>query len=877
MRRPEVHGVVLAGEAGVGKTRLARESLRLAGSAGLHTEWAVGTHSSASIPFGAVAHLLPEDLSPRGSAPGGTRNLLRTAGTALAARADGGRLVLGVDDAHLLDDFSSALVLHLATEGLAFVVEAVRTGEPAADAVVSLWKEGLADRIEVQPLSRTETEELVELVLGGQVDGATLHHLWTRTRGNPLFLRELVLGGLDRGFLVEGDGVWRWQGPIVAGPRLIEVIEARLGHLEAEDRAALEIVAAADILGIEAMVEMASLAAIEAAERRGLLEESVEGRRQQVRLAHPLYAEVLRARTPPVRAREIRRHLADALEATGLRRAGDLLRLATWRLEGGGPARPGILAAAASRALEASDLSLAERLARGALGAGGGSDASHLLAEALVAEGRYEEAETTLRRLQDEVETGPRVARTVNARAWNLFWHMGMPEAALELTERVESPADPDLRGQLRAARATLLAFTGRNQEAIDLVAGLLEGPPPSPGALRWLGPVMWGLNLAGRSDLVAAAIDHLAEGEERKRRETAASHVWRIWLRNNRAAADLLSGRLEAAAVGADRLYREVLERGDPWFRGSLAWGLGLIARTQGRVRTAIRWLREAVSIWREVDMLRQLPDCLGDLAYAEALLGNVGAAEAALEEGERLRVPSARRGELHLRLGELHLRLGRAWTAVARGEISTGASLALEAAEVTGAMGQYAYQAIALHEAARLGEARTVAGPLADLAQRVDGRMSDTYALQARAAAAHDALLLEEASGEFEEMGSMLYAAEAAAEASRIHREEGRIGSALAASARAARLARHCQGARTPALHAVELLIPLTRREREVATLAASGLANRDIAERLVVSLRTVENHLHAAYAKLGVTGRKDLGAILAPERSGGPPPKT
>jgi DNA-binding NarL/FixJ family response regulator len=58
------------------------------------------------------------------------------------------------------------------------------------------------------------------------------------------------------------------------------------------------------------------------------------------------------------------------------------------------------------------------------------------------------------------------------------------------------------------------------------------------------------------------------------------------------------------------------------------------------------------------------------------------------------------------------------------------------------------------------------------------------------------------------------------------------------------------------------------LTAREAEVASLAAAGLANREIAEQLVVSLRTVENHLHRAFTKLGVTSRAELAVHLAPD---------
>ena len=70
----------------------------------------------------------------------------------------------------------------------------------------------------------------------------------------------------------------------------------------------------------------------------------------------------------------------------------------------------------------------------------------------------------------------------------------------------------------------------------------------------------------------------------------------------------------------------------------------------------------------------------------------------------------------------------------------------------------------------------------------------------------------------------------------------------------------------ARTPALRQVQHDL-LTRREREVAALAGRGLSNRDIADLLVVSVRTVENQLYRVYAKLAVGGRNQLASALAP----------
>jgi DNA-binding NarL/FixJ family response regulator len=111
---------------------------------------------------------------------------------------------------------------------------------------------------------------------------------------------------------------------------------------------------------------------------------------------------------------------------------------------------------------------------------------------------------------------------------------------------------------------------------------------------------------------------------------------------------------------------------------------------------------------------------------------------------------------------------------------------------------------------------------------------------------------------------MGANLLAAEAAAEAAAVYRAEGRKASMRARSARARRLIESCEGARTPAFSGLAP-DPLTPREREVATLAAGGLTSAEIAERLVLSTRTVENHLQRGYAKLGIANRSELGLVL------------
>ena len=158
-------GLLLAGAPGVGKTRLAREALTAAEAAGCFTRWAAASRALAAIPFGALADLLP--LTGDNSTD---FQVLQQAGKWMAAQAGGRRVVLGVDDAHMLDDASAALLFHLVVNGITSVVATLPTGEPATGPVTALWNEGVAERLEIQALARAEVGELIEAVLGALVE-----------------------------------------------------------------------------------------------------------------------------------------------------------------------------------------------------------------------------------------------------------------------------------------------------------------------------------------------------------------------------------------------------------------------------------------------------------------------------------------------------------------------------------------------------------------------------------------------------------------------------------------------------------------------------------------------------------------------------------
>jgi len=855
LEREGAGGVVLAGAAGVGKTRLAAEVIERAGQRGLATAWAVGTHSARAIPFGALAHLLPDRL------PGveAWQNLLRVAGNAIAERADGRALVIGVDDAHLLDDSSAALVHHLAVAGNAQVVAAVRSGERAPDPVVALWKDGLAERLELQALARDEMAELVTRALGGPVQSSTLRRLWEVTLGNPLFLREIVLAALEAGTLAEATGGWQWSGDLGHVPRLYEVLEERLGRLSDDERTALEVAAAGEPLEASVIEAIASEDAVERLQRGGLLVEERDGRRLYLRLAHPLYSEVVREGTPSLRGRAIRRRLADELEATGGRRREDLLRVATWRLDAREPGNPAVLVSAARRAMSVLDFRLAERLARAAADAGGGFEASHTVAEALAGQGRIEAAEEMLGVLEAEAAGEAQRAGASLARAQNLFWRMGRSADARQVLEAAEHAiADARVRDEIAAARATFALFLGDAPTALEILMPILErAGSPDAAPLEATMTAGWALIVVGR-------VEESVDLNERMRGPAAAladdAPFALEWFEKTLCFALRLAGRLDAAAEVGAAAHRRALERGADSARAIHGFALGFLAEIQGRPATAVEWLHDANAAFREADMFGHGPASLGLEAQSQSLLGEVEAAEAALHEARATHVESNRMQDWFIAYGEV-------WLAAARGETSRAIETALASAESMRSMGFRLFEALNLFDAVRLGERRAAPARLAGLAEIVEGRLVQLYAAHADALARGDADALIASASAFEELGAPLLAAEACAEAASLHRDAGRASSALAAASRGQALARRCQGASTPALAALTEPLPLTRREREVVTLAAGGLSNREIAERLVVSVRTVDNHLHSAYTKLGVTGREELPAILDP----------
>jgi DNA-binding CsgD family transcriptional regulator len=203
----------------------------------------------------------------------------------------------------------------------------------------------------------------------------------------------------------------------------------------------------------------------------------------------------------------------------------------------------------------------------------------------------------------------------------------------------------------------------------------------------------------------------------------------------------------------------------------------------------------------------------------------------------------------------------------AAAQGAVSEAVSIALSAAETARGNGQFAAEVMCLQTATQFGDG-ACASRLRELATVVEGPRAGLAARFAEALSNGDAAELEAVSQDFEVMGDLVAAADAAAHAAVAYRHDERKGSALTCSARADELARRCGGASTPAIRKASARLPLSDREVEIGMLIGQRLSTRAIADRLTLSVRTVEGHIYRAMMKTGATTREQLVAMLPRE---------
>ncbi|HEX6872757.1 MAG TPA: AAA family ATPase, partial [Micromonosporaceae bacterium] len=661
-------GLVVGGPSGVGKSSLLRRAVTVLDG----DHWAIW-HASANaatgaLPFGTLAHLLPLD-QPAGLSPAG---LLRWAAEALRHQAAGRPVVLAIDDINLADPLSAALIALITRAEQATVVATLRTGEPAPEPVATLWQDGLLDRTELVPLSMTDTAELLGHVLAGPVDPHTAQRLHRLSQGNALLLRELVLAACAAGDFTQSYGLWQWTGRLELAPSLIEVVDARIGRLSPNVRTVMELVAFGEPVGLNLIIDATDRASVEAAEERQLIRVDTDDRRRPVRLAHPIFGEVVRRRCPVVRSRRLLALLAELVERAGARRRDDLLRIAVLRLESETASDPVLLQAAGRQAFAGYDVRRAARLVSAARRAGGGVEAGLLLATILLFADQPGQAASVLDEIRSEQMSGDELARWHAAKGLVAHWGLGDPGAADELANVAAGLPDPADRTRVMAYESLMRLHQMEPAAAQRLAHAVVDRPAASAGSRALAQTTIAHLHAlrgqAGQAHRAIAAVEADAAGWR-----SGAPQI-QLALELARGTSLILAGDLTGVDALAAAEFADLAQAGEFGLgSGYLSIVLGQAARLRGRVREALRHQRRACAVLDPSKILAALANA--ERAHAAALSGERSEAEHAIAEADRLQ-------DRTMAVLYPWLEHARCWVAVAAGDLSRAVVLTADLA---------------------------------------------------------------------------------------------------------------------------------------------------------------------------------------------------
>jgi DNA-binding NarL/FixJ family response regulator len=444
-------------------------------------------------------------------------------------------------------------------------------------------------------------------------------------------------------------------------------------------------------------------------------------------------------------------------------------------------------------------------------------------------------------------------------RAFALFCGLGRAaEGTAVLQEAAVVVQGAEGRALLTAADALLAFLGGDPQRAVRRGASVLDDPEQG-GAARALAAaaVAAGSAMTGQTAQALVAV-RAGWAAMEAAPEAGELILVRLVLTQAEILALLLSGRIRELEQQAAEWHRRNLDV--PEWAGDAVAGLGRgwAALAAGRPAVAVRWFTEALAGFDRADPTGSGPLCAALLATARAMVGDTTGSAELLASPARTHHPA-------ITIFGPFADLARVWLAAAERRTLEAGRLALKAAAFAADRGQCGMEVLLLHAALRFGCAADVVDRLHELAEKLDCPFIAQVSMQATATVTQSGALLDEVSSSFEEVGALLWAVDTAAQAAAVHHRRGERREAALATATAVALAREAGLAHTPALGVVAPL--LTTREEEVAELASRGFSNLAIAERLVVSVRTVEAHLAHVYTKLGISGRAELTMALRP----------
>ena len=912
--------LLLEGPAGIGKTRLAVAAGRRGRELGLAMLSARGSELEQDFAYGLVRQLFEAPLvaaAPLERAEllaGAARHAATVFGVATAQDEAAGALLdpsfailhglywlcanLGrrspllicIDDVHWADQASMRFVHYLGRrldELPIAVIAAARPGRSpdASPVLAALAASPPAEVIELAPLSDRAVAELMRLAFGTDVEPAFARACHKVTGGVPFFVRELVRAIAEQGI----DPTAAASSRVAAlAPRAVsQSVVLRLSRLSPQ---ACRLARAAAVLG-EADVRLAAgLAGVDtgaaatAADElaaAGILEEG-----RPLRFVHPIVRAAVEDDLPPGQ-------------------------------------RAGLHAAAARRLAE--EGGSAHRIAAHLLAtdpAGDDAVAASLLSAALaaIATGAPDSAIAYLRRALAEPPS-PRLRPDVLLELGFAESYAGDPQASAHLEAALGIAPAASAQVSITLALGRMLQIAGRNREALAAFdrTRARVGVTDRRAALMLEGAALGAAQLdADTADEAAERIIRLRRlAEEQPDIPPSVFGMLAFAAANANEPADAVARLARRALAGAPKLLPEAVDRPPFFYHACIALTFA------ERYQEALRRFDDALADARR---LGSLPHVLGLSCYRALLhlrIGNLADAEAdarvALETGPRppgihaavalavLVEALAERGELEaaeaadqryglaeqfpttLNAGSVvaargRLRLAQLRPAAALADLLAAGELCARLRILSPSFASWRSDAALAHLAlGAAAEARALAAEEVALAQAFNGPRTLGIALRAAALAeggSQGIELLRQAVRALEDSGARLEHARAMADLGAGLRRAGQRAESREILRLALDLAHRCgalavtERARTELVAAggrprrlvLSGLESLTSSERRTAQLAAAGLSNREIAQHLFVTTRTVEGHLTHAYQKLAITSREQLPAALA-----------
>ena len=868
LRSPSRAAVFFVADPGIGKSVLmdavARQLAAEMTIVRLH-----GSPSLANVPYGVLAPYLEELPVEDASHPVA---VLR----AIWARFERQReeeqrpLLLMVDDAHDLDDASATVIVELVSANWAKFLGASRSRPGVPQPLTQLWYEGLAERIDLQPLTSEQTQTLIEAVLDGMILPSTCELIWSSTGGNPLHLHCLLEEARAAGTLIKRNGVWLLTGPVGnPGAGLSDILKNQLLRRPPAEREALNLIALAEPAP-RALIEDVVGAGVVRSMLDNQLITASPGPQSVLRPRHPIYGEALRRLVSASRSLQLRQRLLTRLDSEPVSAEG-LLRLVSWSLDCGMEVADEQLMKAAFLASKLFQNELAQRAAAAIVDPRLQIPARAVRARAHYNVGNYVQAAQLL---EKDFAAGSELPDVM---VGSLLW--AATRSALGHSPQQISADAAELRraGERIAAAhpadaATILAGTRHRSQLLELMALSLAGDyanlvkalddmEPQPGSvdIRPLQTRVFAMVMRAEQKMAAGSFGKARDLAQRAM-DLLADEEDELFFFSEFVLVRFLTAAISAAdwnaAQRALSRYSASSSNGLISFGGGVHSAKGLILLRQGKTAQALRILVPAVEALRLNDSMQLFPVTTAMAFYAAAVEGDRPLAWRLLDDFRQS-------GNLGARFAQSYASAYSAAGLECLYRDGAGLAELRRQAQEASDRGMAGLQFNALSLCLELGS-RKEAAAVQELAPLIESPWAAAWGLYA--SALHDG-----GAGDYLEAGLALHAVsmiraarECFVAAADLFEQSGDVHGAAAAHAHSERCASELGSRVVP--KAAEKGAPppatkLTRRERDIVAMAAEGLSDRQIADRLMVSIRTVEGHLYRSYVKLGVRRREGL----------------